>query len=302
MKLNILAILIFLFELCYAQEELPMEYFPHSVGDYWEYTTYHNLDVVYKTFIIGKTEKDSLGNTFIYYSDNSKPTYMIDTENVVSYLSIHPITGKIQDKIYYYKLDSIEKEEWWFDKKYNQKARIDSLYEGYFLGKLTTFKIIGYYQLTSTIDTMIDKTSWYLYSKVLAKGFGHVSDFGADSPPYYLSGCIISGDTTGSIMVSVEEIEGSIPEGYGLYQNYPNPFNPSTTIEFEINEGKEVRLEIYNMLGRKIKTLLEGYRPAGRYKVKFNISDQGLSLGSGVYIYRLKAGQYNAVKKMVFLK
>lgn len=89
-----------------------------------------------------------------------------------------------------------------------------------------------------------------------------------------------------------------IPTNYSLSQNYPNPFNPVTTIEYNIPYDGAVVLKLYDVLGREVRTLVDGERPAGNYKVSLDAS----SLSSGVYFYRLTAGTYTSIKKMVVLK
>ncbi|GMU87432.1 MAG: hypothetical protein AMXMBFR48_26730 [Ignavibacteriales bacterium] len=88
------------------------------------------------------------------------------------------------------------------------------------------------------------------------------------------------------------------PEKFSLEQNYPNPFNPATTIEFSLPAASVVQIEVYDMLGNKVTELLNDKREAGYYSVPFNAS----ALPSGVYIYRIEAGDYRAVKKMTLLK
>lgn len=85
---------------------------------------------------------------------------------------------------------------------------------------------------------------------------------------------------------------------YQLQQNYPNPFNPQTTISYQIPEKKFVELEIFNVLGEKVKTLVNKEQARGRYEVSFNAS----SLASGIYYYRISAGDFRQVKKMILLK
>ena len=83
-----------------------------------------------------------------------------------------------------------------------------------------------------------------------------------------------------------------------MYQNYPNPFNPVTTIKFDLPNDGLVQLEIFDILGRRISTLVDEYRTAGSYEQVFNAS----SLASGVYVYKLQAGDFITSKKMVLLK
>ena len=87
------------------------------------------------------------------------------------------------------------------------------------------------------------------------------------------------------------------PDKFILEQNYPNPFNPTTQITFQIPIASFVQLEVYDILGRKVTTLLNKEMNAGGYVTEFNAS----KFASGVYIYRLKAGNYVSSKKMLLL-
>ncbi|CUT05833.1 FlgD immunoglobulin-like domain containing protein, partial [Candidatus Kryptobacter tengchongensis] len=82
-----------------------------------------------------------------------------------------------------------------------------------------------------------------------------------------------------------------------------NPFNPSTMIEYILPEASHVKIEIYNLAGQKIKTLIDSYLNAGRYTVQWNgTDDNGTRVASGVYIYRLIAGNNTIARKMILLK
>ena len=84
-----------------------------------------------------------------------------------------------------------------------------------------------------------------------------------------------------------------------LSQNYPNPFNPSTTISYSLSEAQTVNLEVFNIQGQKVATLLSDERiSAGSHRVTFDAS----SLSSGVYIYQLKTGTQTLTKQMVLIK
>jgi hypothetical protein len=89
-----------------------------------------------------------------------------------------------------------------------------------------------------------------------------------------------------------------IPTEYSLSQNYPNPYNPSTTIRFGLPSASPVLLRLYDIAGREVATLLEGYRNAGYHSVIVN----NPSLASGLYFYRIEAGKFTAVRKMILLK
>ena len=106
------------------------------------------------------------------------------------------------------------------------------------------------------------------------------------------------------VVVSIVDDERGVPTVFRLEQNYPNPFNPSTTIDFSIPEQVQVTLEIYNVLGQRVATLVSGemYDP-GHYNVVWDGRNQaGNPVSSGMYIYRIQAGDFTDVKKMMFLK
>jgi hypothetical protein len=88
-----------------------------------------------------------------------------------------------------------------------------------------------------------------------------------------------------------------------LLQNYPNPFNDQTTIPIYLPDDQEISLEIYNVLGQRVKTLVKGKMREGSHRIMWDgRSDSGVSVGSGVYFYRFKAGKYVKTMKSVLLK
>lgn len=94
-----------------------------------------------------------------------------------------------------------------------------------------------------------------------------------------------------------------VPFEYALAQNYPNPFNPSTTIRYSLKKRSDVALEIYNMLGQRVKTLAAGEQVTGTYSVLWDgTNNAGAPVASGVYIYRLRAGDFVASRKLMLLR
>ena len=94
-----------------------------------------------------------------------------------------------------------------------------------------------------------------------------------------------------------------IPKEYILNQNYPNPFNPVTTLRYDLPEQSDVTITIYNMLGRKVKTLVNSTQDAGFKSVIWDATNyQGNPVSAGVYLYKIQAGEYISTKKMVLLK
>lgn len=94
------------------------------------------------------------------------------------------------------------------------------------------------------------------------------------------------------------EIEIGAPKKFNLSQNYPNPFNPSTTISYQLSVDRFVSLKIYDISGKEVSNLVNQNQKAGYYTVEFN----GANLASGMYFYRIEAGDFSAVKKMVLVK
>jgi N-acetylmuramoyl-L-alanine amidase len=97
---------------------------------------------------------------------------------------------------------------------------------------------------------------------------------------------------------AVEQVAGAIPSTFSLEQNFPNPFNPSTTFEFRMSSSEFVSLKVFDVLGRDVATLVNEMRPAGLYRIRWDAS----LLPSGVYFYRLRAGDFVQTKKLVLAK
>jgi hypothetical protein len=92
--------------------------------------------------------------------------------------------------------------------------------------------------------------------------------------------------------------EQPLPREFALDQNYPNPFNPGSAISYAVPHTSHVRLEIFNLLGERVSTLVDETRQAGFYTVRFD----GTALASGIYFYRLTAGEVKMMKRMILVK
>lgn len=101
-----------------------------------------------------------------------------------------------------------------------------------------------------------------------------------------------------SLITGIYDNPGMLPEGFALLQNYPNPFNAETIISFVSPRSGDVRLTVYDLLGREVEKLIDGEMPAGAHDVRFDAS----RLSSGVYLYRIDAEGYSQFKKMQFIK
>jgi hypothetical protein len=141
-----------------------------------------------------------------------------------------------------------------------------------------------------------------------------IKPFESDEPRHSLS--LIYNDMSGTNprVMSVEpEFEGGtvyfssmspvIPTVFELSQNSPNPFNPDTEISYDLPEAADVELDIYNILGQKVITLVNEHKDAGSYKVVWGgVDSYGSPVASGVYFYRINAGEFKDIKKMVLMK
>lgn len=113
----------------------------------------------------------------------------------------------------------------------------------------------------------------------------------------------LSSSVSVTVTVASGKSEELLPKAFSLSQNYPNPFNPETVIRYTLPEDCHVELTLYNILGQKVKMLVDEYQRAGYKMVRWDSrDDEGNEVASGVYLYRIKANGYVDVKKMAVLK
>jgi hypothetical protein len=101
-----------------------------------------------------------------------------------------------------------------------------------------------------------------------------------------------------SMYVGIDGHDTGVPTTFLLSQNYPNPFNSSTVISFTLREAEDVKIEIFDLLGRRVETLSHGRRPSGFHRILWNAA----GLSSGIYVYRIKAGDFSEMSKMLLLR
>ena len=105
------------------------------------------------------------------------------------------------------------------------------------------------------------------------------------------------------VMVLWADLGIAIPDEFAIHQNYPNPFNPVTTLRYDLPEQGHVRITIYDMLGRDVKTLINGYQDPGYKSINWDATnDYGKPVSAGMYLYQIQAGEYMEVRKMVLVK
>jgi photosystem II stability/assembly factor-like uncharacterized protein len=149
---------------------------------------------------------------------------------------------------------------------------------------------------TGVYSSTINGTSWTQASNGLNETF--ISSLA-------VSGTNLFAGTYGGVwkrplseFTDVTEEVNNLPKGITLSQNYPNPWNPTTSINYSLVKEGNVSISVYNAIGSKVATIVNGYKPAGSYSVQFN----GSNLPSGIYFYKLEAGQFSQVKKMILVK
>jgi uncharacterized delta-60 repeat protein len=138
-----------------------------------------------------------------------------------------------------------------------------------------------------------DGNDWSFCIATDVSGNAYVAGWSEGDTTYYDFATIKYSSTTG-----VKHLSNNLPVNYILSQNYPNPFNPVTTIEFQIPKTGLVFLKIYDILGQEIATLIDQPLPAGQHQVQWDASN----VSSGVYFYRLKVGDHQAIRKMLLVR
>ena len=111
-------------------------------------------------------------------------------------------------------------------------------------------------------------------------------------------------DETGHFTLALQAFApgSALPQGFALGQNYPNPFNPSTLIPYQIPTAAHVRLEVFNLLGQRVATLVDGEQSAGAHTAQWDATDAaGRAVGAGVYVYRLSSGGATVSRRMVLI-
>ncbi len=171
-------------------------------------------------------------------------------------------------------------------------------------------KIVGIYDITDGLDKAFLLASTPTLGS--AQDIQGTGDIALKTNEYGTLTIFVLGANNGlgaysfnmNVVTSVnEDNSNSLPLSYSLYQNYPNPFNPTTNIKYTIPKGAYVKLVVYNILGKQIKTLVSTEQNAGTHIVQWNgTNDYGSKVASGIYFYRITAGDFVNVKKMILLK
>jgi hypothetical protein len=101
-----------------------------------------------------------------------------------------------------------------------------------------------------------------------------------------------------TVMTGINISSNEIPDKFSLYQNYPNPFNPTTNIRFDVAKSGIVKLSVYDISGKLVKTLINTHYAVGEYNAEFD----AMNLSTGIYFYKFEAPGFTSVKKMILVK
>ncbi|MBK7104477.1 MAG: T9SS type A sorting domain-containing protein [Ignavibacteriae bacterium] len=275
----------------------PYSFFPLKVSNFWQY--HSQGDFIWYEIIT----RDSIlaDSSHLYYYNGSEkrtpqwPDYRIDTNYNVYY------DPNDWNRLYY-KLDAKIGERWWIVKFFDSDSNfiegdigeIDTIYQGYYLGRYTTFKVISKYLEYNNFGEIVE---YWDSDRVLASGMGLIYEDKDGIQPDILISAIIDGDTIGTIVGLEEKKEIRFFDEFKLFQNYPNPFNANTKIEYTIHKHAEYNQIVYNCLGQIIYNNKKFYKP-GNYQFSLDLD----KYSSGVYFFQLSSPYKKQIIKMIYLK
>ncbi|MGE5433007.1 MAG: T9SS type A sorting domain-containing protein [Syntrophomonadaceae bacterium] len=288
------------------------DFFPMQIGNYWEYkSSTAQGDSCWKITIVGDTLMPNGKRYFqfhlksfgVYGSDYINWFYRKDSNDV--YIS----GGPGCNTTYEYKIFDLtpglkDSTVWetcrypYFEKPLGRGVRISYNYS---YSDWYPQPVEARFFVDVTFDSLFKITKWGPSDAsehiILVKGIGMVyKGWVSDEHPYYLEGAIINGKKFGTI-TSVEHEKSIIPSSMNI-QAYPNPFNSTVNLNIELKSAGMTELMVFNILGQKVATIFEDYKPSGNFKFSFNADN----LSSGVYFVLLKQGRFFCKEKIILLK
>ena len=283
------------------------EYFPMHIGDVWEYEVELLPPETYQVRITGDTLMPNGKTYFVFkaagYFNYNEYLRMDDSLRVFIYGGFTLPSSCNQENLAY---DLSLPDSTLFIECFREYP------EGNFPALLATFDwYYSYLELTFStkqfwgvnVDSITNDTSWgsiFYTENLLAKGIGRAFSQPEAGSPDRLVGAIIDGVQYGHVnSVDIKKENILLKEQVILYPNYPNPFNSITTIEYNLPVAANIELIVYDLLGRKIGTIVNSKQTAENYRVEFD----GSSLSSGIYLYQLKTNKgVTLYKKMILLR
>lgn len=294
----------------HAQIPDSLSYFPHAVGDVWEYYDYWNImqtDTARVSIEFDST--DDFGNHFVIARDSVFGEghsrihyYLVDsTESVYECISEF-----IPSSRPYFQFGMPQQTTWIYASLGGEPfhyivARIDSILVDNWFGRIDTTKITTHYL---SEDSVLSGNTIILSQYDHLRGLGlvwHVAE--GIGLARLIKGARIQGRLYGNL-TSITDLQSSpSPSSIHLFQNYPNPFNPSTVIRFDISSRSRIQIAVYNTLGQKVTELFNSYCSPGPHEVVWNATNSnGTPVSSGLYLYVLTIGNKRVSKKMMLIR
>jgi len=290
MRILALVFLLFLSSELHAQNIISsLDFYPCHAGDVWQYRSVFTGLITNTKRIDSVVSNPSTKEQLIYgkYADGSPLIEKIDTLGNVYSLTFQASYTK-------YRLYADSGNAWQVGVMYDTIPVVSTViyvYQTYVFGVNTTVKAIR-----TQVKYPPPQSPFTIGTEHLAEGFGLVKTEVEPSDVYYLSGAIVDTVHYG-IITSITNLT-ALPQAFNLLSNYPNPFNNSTIISFAISSDCHVDLAIYDVLGRRIKTAVDGWKTRGRFEVFFEAN----GLASGTYFAVLKTDSNVQTHRMMYLK
>ena len=260
----------------FATAQTPNDFFPHHIGNRWDY-----LQMVTGEIRVVVLTRDSIGadnSHNLFYNNQPTPTYKIDT--------LYNVFRDPQTPYTYlrYKLSADSCTAW-------QNPNSGSTLWAWVARSDSTEKDFKYAPGNPcSLGSLQEDRLW--------NGVGLYYTYREPDDVWYLTGCIINGDTIGFLTSVERNVNYQIPTDFELNQNYPNPFNPQTTISFSLPHPAFTTLILYTTIGEQVATLVSTSLNAGTYSAQWNARD----VAGGIYYYRLTAGEFVKTKKLILLR
>jgi hypothetical protein len=272
-----------------AQSTNPLTYFPHRLGDTWQYWVVNTPEYQLRTVISDTLGPDGAYYTRIRRDGGSSTYYRVDSVNstlherrlsAYNYLRL-PLAAQTGDRWIAYRPDST-----W---RGTISAHVVASYFAWVAG--------GFFH-TKEVDYTDSASGLLLITYYFADTLGIIGEDHDAFPVYRLRAARINGRTFGTFVGVQEPSTREVPLAPRLAQNYPNPFNPSTTIRFTLAADGHALLVVRNVLGQEVRRPIDERREKGEYRLEFDAGD----LPSGVYLYTLTTAEGASTRRMVLLR
>lgn len=279
----------------YSQESEWKRMYPLNVGDYWVYELFGPSDNLVSTET-KRVLRDSIEKSNKLYKTLNRASY--DFSGVFSYLENVRIDsfGIIYSKT---KWDSVEK--FYLPLDVTKGDTIPDPDDPF-----NDFWIVSDIWYSNEKRNVIYEKRGLVYTSIWMKeDIGNFDESYEGGGSLVLKGSYVNGVLTGdtTIVASIDQSNSSVPKSIKLFQNYPNPFNPRTTVEYFIPYSTKITISIYNLLGKRIRTLISNKLQVGSLKIIWDgRNNYGDFAGSGIYFYVLEYGSNRISKKMVLVR